>query len=704
MPEVIIALAPEAFAAAAGFFASAGVAVSVSTLGSVAFGIITIAGTVGLNALLLALKNKAAGTGGNLSGTGTAPAPTQTQQTVRQPIPARLRNYGQVKVAGPLAWYGVLNGRLFALIMLGQGKIANILEYWLNNAQVTLDANGNVTDLQYIVAGQWSVVNVLNDGGLYQLALVGYGAGGAFNPGTYYVVTGIKGGGAGTANGIWLVNVISINLATQQAVIDLIGSAYQAGYTSGGEVGPLGGAQVAQIVVANGDDNQAANAQLITAFPGQWTTNHRLQGVATAMVAFQDVPPDSQTAVYPSGVPAFRLVAQFTYVYDPRAPTQNPLDKTTWQWSDNAALVILDYLTHADGFNRPRSLFNVASFQLAAQVCDNQIPLAAGGTEPRYRIWNTYDLTEKPADVLNRLLAACDGYLYQLADGTWGLRVGIWEQPSVSFADADVISYQLAQGNNALAAFNQLTVTFVWSVNDYQQTQAQDWEDAASIATYGERTSHLDLPAVPSPSQARRLAKVAMAKGNPAWTGKVVLKPRGLAALGEKFVNIAISELGIATSFLVQGLQLAADLSSVTLDVISLDATAYSWNPAVEEGSVPVTTADIAFGGAASVPTSFTWAGVYDGLVPGGGGAKYIVLTGQWNTVGVRPTLTAELNWRRQDGSSWNVILVPAMQNDGWVSPVIAPLTAPSTYEARVRWRGPSGMPSDWSATLTTTL
>lgn len=467
-------------------------------------------------------------------------------------------------------------------------------------------------------------------------------------------------------------------------------------------VGGVGGSPTVKIVVHDGDDNQAADPDLLANFSAlaqPWTANHRLRGIALVMVSKTDVPPDNLTTVYPSGPPAYRLVADFTFVYDPRDGTQDPNDKTTWKWSDNAALVILDFLTHADGFNRPRSQFNTAMFIAAANSCDDAIPLKAGGTEPRYRIHNTYDLTEKPSDVLDRYLAACDGYLQQQPDGTYGLKVGIWETPTVTIADADILSYSLAQGNNALAAFNVETITFTYSVNDYQTTQAQDWEDADSIALYGERTNHLDLPAVPSPSQARRLGKIAMAKGNPQWIGQVVCSPRGMLAIGERNVTIQIAELGINQTFFVTKTQIAPDLTSCTIDVLALDASAYSWDPASEEGDVPISTANLAFGGPPQVPGSFTFTGVLGPTFPGTS-FKYVVLSASWNTAGVRTTLTAELNWRRIDGSPWSVVMIPVLQTNGWQA-TVPPLSSPQDYEARVRFRGPSGMPSDWSATIT---
>lgn len=96
----------------------------------------------------------------------------------------------------------------------------------------------------------------------------------------------------------------------------------------------------------------------------------------------------------------------------------------------------------------------------------------------------------------------------------------------------------------------------------------------------------------PSHSQSRRLAKIAMAKGNPRFrlTG-LRLSPAGLPAYGAPTVWLDLPSFGIATSFAVMRGALVLSggaLTGVKLDLISLDAAAYAWDPAWEGQRPPM--------------------------------------------------------------------------------------------------------------------
>lgn len=349
-----------------------------------------------------------------------------------------------------------------------------------------------------------------------------------------------------------------------------------------------GGERKVSIYPLTGTASQSAHSELVSTFSGDWTTDHRLLGIANALLIFRDVGPEEFPIMYPNGAPSYRAVIKGAKVYDPRDGGHSASNPSTWTWSDNPALCILDYLTHPDGMNRPRSMFSEASFTSAANDCDDAIPLKAGGTEKRYRLSGTYELTEKPADVLRRMLAVCDGELYQLSDGTWGLRVGKWAEPTVSIAADHILSYSIEQGADALASFNVLKTIYVSPFHDYQETECDPWVDEESIAAIGEEVSEeLRLIMCPSPSQARRLAKINTRKLNPEWRGTVRTSLAGLAALGERFVNIELPELEINQAFRVTAFNLAADLSYCELSVVSASSDDYAWNAATEEGDAP---------------------------------------------------------------------------------------------------------------------
>ncbi len=88
----------------------------------------------------------------------------------------------------------------------------------------------------------------------------------------------------------------------------------------------------AQVIGALGTDGQTAFALLTAAFPGEWTTDHRLRGIAC--VAIRLLSPESKdfAKIYPAGIPQYNAVIHGSKVWDPRDVSQDPDDKTTWAY------------------------------------------------------------------------------------------------------------------------------------------------------------------------------------------------------------------------------------------------------------------------------------------------------------------------------------------------------------------------------------
>lgn len=350
---------------------------------------------------------------------------------------------------------------------------------------------------------------------------------------------------------------------------------------------PWGGNVIVESHLGTAD--QAASPILTGTFPW-WTAQHRLKGLAYSVVEYV-LPPKADKnfqKVFPNGKPDLRVVLRGSATYDPR-------NGTTY-WSRNAGNCILDFLTHArtDATTGrvwqlvPLSRIHQASFADFADLCDEDVPLAAGGTEKRYALDGVYRLDEEPREVLRRMLATCDAELVAFPDGTVGIRGGRFEEPTVTLTDRDLIGAEYAQGNDKLAAFNRLTWTFTDEMNDFQVVQGDPWDDAEAQGTGELLTRSLDLSMVQSHSQGRRLVKIATAKGNPRhkFTG-VRAKISALALLGERVVRITSDAFAIDAVFVIDRFEASGDLSGGTLDVSSIEASAYEWDPASEEGQRP---------------------------------------------------------------------------------------------------------------------
>lgn len=427
-----------------------------------------------------------------------------------------------------------------------------------------------------------------------------------------------------------------------------------------------------------GAPDQEAHPTMLQFWSDVWGSAHRLDGIANWLVLFQSPPATDFQAIFPDGYNTqVRCVCKLTKVWDPRL-TSNPAVKA---WSDTGALCILDYLTHPDGYNRSVDDIDVPSFIAKANV-DDQLVLKSDGTyEKRYRLWGVYALTDDPQDVLAKMRAACDAELYQTAEGKIAIRGGSWQAPTVTVRDTDIIGHSMEQGNNRLSAFNELKIIYTSADHDFQSMEATSWEDLEDQAQRGVLSSSLTLDMVPSASQARRLAKIHIAKSNPLWKGTVVANLSALNALGERTIRLVIPELEIDDAFFVAGFSIRPDLTGVEISVMTISEASYSWTTA-EEGQSPAipenTRPDLSY----PIPEGLTLS------------KSFGVVTATVDPIS-REDLTLEAQIRAGAGSNWQNM----QTNPDGISAKSGVLTA-GTYQVRARWAGPLNVAGGWTPTL----
>lgn len=109
-----------------------------------------------------------------------------------------------------------------------------------------------------------------------------------------------------------------------------------------------------------GTTTQTADADLV-AEVDEWTTDHRLQGVAYLYIRLQYDP-----EIWPTGIPNIKAVVKGKKVYDPRT--------TLTAWSDNWALCVRDYLTStAYGVGAGSSEIDSTALIAAANIADESV-------------------------------------------------------------------------------------------------------------------------------------------------------------------------------------------------------------------------------------------------------------------------------------------------------------------------------------------
>ena len=227
-------------------------------------------------------------------------------------------------------------------------------------------------------------------------------------------------------------------------------------------------------------------------------TNFRGQGIACLYVRLK-----FNQDVFAQGVPLFTAKVQGKKVVDPRS--------SSTAYSANAALCIRDYLVSKYGLDNS-GVTNDTVFSAAANTCDEDVSLAAGGTEKRYEINGVISLDRTPADILADMMTACAGTLFW-GVGQWQLKVGEYTSSVKTLTLDDLRSpITLDTKHSRRDNFNIVRGTFVDASEDYIRADYPEIKSSTFISNDNNIESALDLslPLTTSSTMAQRLAKMTL--------------------------------------------------------------------------------------------------------------------------------------------------------------------------------------------------
>jgi hypothetical protein len=157
---------------------------------------------------------------------------------------------------------------------------------------------------------------------------------------------------------------------------------------------------------------------------------------------------------------------------------------------------------------------DVDSVQLiaAANTCDEQVNLAAGGTENRFMVDGSFGADVLPADVITRMNSAMMGSVVYVA-GVWGIYPGIYRSPTISLSDADLragLSVQTRASHRDL--FNGVKGIFISPTNSWQLSDFPPYQDPAYVKEDNNEAiwKDVEFPFTISAAAAQRLAKIEL--------------------------------------------------------------------------------------------------------------------------------------------------------------------------------------------------
>ena len=120
----------------------------------------------------------------------------------------------------------------------------------------------------------------------------------------------------------------------------------------------------------HGAASQTADPMLTASISSKWTSAHKLNGIAYIATSFE-----YDTKGIFRGVPQLTVVVKGRKVFDHRTAAGQTFGNTsTYTWSDNAALCVLDYITNDEyGKGLGSTEVNFDTFGTAADACDTVV-------------------------------------------------------------------------------------------------------------------------------------------------------------------------------------------------------------------------------------------------------------------------------------------------------------------------------------------
>lgn len=288
--------------------------------------------------------------------------------------------------------------------------------------------------------------------------------------------------------------------------------------------GGVEGDAVGYLTVATRTEGTAANAINISSRMG---STRRYTGMAYVHLKYKLTGNDRETdSPYAQSITTrITIRGKAAALPDPRKPSHDMEDQSTWDWDDdssrNPALALLFYLLGyringllALGKGIPLDRIDLESFVTAANICDEGVPDLSGGTEPRYRCDGVWSEADSPTTVIDMLKATMNA---DVDDVGGKLRLTIFHNdlalPAADFTDDDIIDGYTWEAQSALDQTFNVVRGLYTDASDEGLYQQVDYPEQSEESPDGiDRIETFNLPMVQSAGQAQRLASLRLAR------------------------------------------------------------------------------------------------------------------------------------------------------------------------------------------------
>ena len=440
-----------------------------------------------------------------------------------------------------------------------------------------------------------------------------------------------------------------------------------------------------------GAADQTAFTGLMETASDKWTANHRLQGCAAIYLRLT-----YDQGAFPGGIPNISAdIEGKDDIWDPRIGAH--------VYSENPALCLADYMANPvwgigaaigaeDGIDE-------MSLIEAANICDEPVALASGGSEPRYACNGVITLSETPKTIIEAMLSAFAGRCAPTG-GLWRIYAGAWRLPEIALGPDHVREGGLTLATRVTMSsnFNGVRGQFVSPENDWQPDDFPAYASSVYLSEDGgeRKWRDISLPFTISAAMAQRLAKIELERARRQMTVRMSGKLSAWVVTVGDVVELSYARWGFAAKpFEVHGLSLDLSASgdgALLLPELVLRETSpliYDWSASEEQiyRAAPRTALPSAFDlpapGRPEISESLY-------ITRDGGGAKVLVRV-SWEAAPSAFVALYQIEARR-DGGDW----VDYGRQEGRVLEIRD--ASPGTWEVRVKAISTLGVSSDWRA------
>jgi hypothetical protein len=431
-----------------------------------------------------------------------------------------------------------------------------------------------------------------------------------------------------------------------------------------------------------------ASSTLIAAGGGEWTAQDIGHGIAYLVVRYK-----FDRNAFPQGLLLPAVLAKGRRVFDPRTNTS--------AWTRNPALVALDYVRSAYGYQAADDEIDWDSFTQAANICDEVLDSkdpantvgGVAGKVRRYTFDGVIEADVGPAASLAAIEQTMAGQVRHI-NGKWRAYAGAWRAPSGPVLTGDFLTappvYRAHPGRQQRINIARGT---------YREPRA-DWQDAdyreqtlpAPVAAEGEIVQAVNFPGTTVGATAQRLARVNMLLAR--RRVPLVLKCNYGALLWQEMDVVAVNLplAGISGDYVIDTYTYNAD-GGISMTLFPHVASDYAWDAEAHEALVPVVVKP-SFKGVAQAPQNLQVSGVFVEQ----GEYSRPALTATWTAPDDALRKHFELQWR-VTGTVYE--LTHYEVGAAWSTQVVAAGTA---YDVRVRAVRLDDTTSPWVEVLNTTV